>query len=133
MTLVESVRTCLSKYVDFTGRGRRSEYWWWYLTVAILNSVIWAVLVAPNATWTSTNGGFSYSASGGGVAVWMLVSLALFLPSLAALVRRLHDTDKSGAFFWIILIPLVGAIILLVFLATEGTRGPNKYGLDPKA
>ena len=54
--------------------------------------------------------------------------LLTVIPGLAVMVRRLHDTDRSGWWFWISLIPWIGAIILLVFLASEGTRGYNQYG-----
>ena len=66
-----------------------------------------------------------------GFILLFIVSLGFLLPYLAVAVRRLHDTDKSGAMIFIALIPLVGGIILLVFLATEGTSGPNRYGPDP--
>jgi uncharacterized membrane protein YhaH (DUF805 family) len=62
-----------------------------------------------------------------------IVSLALFLPGLAMSVRRLHDTDRSGWFVLLALIPLVGFIILLVFYVQEGTPGDNKFGANPKA
>jgi uncharacterized membrane protein YhaH (DUF805 family) len=55
----------------------------------------------------------------------------VFLPSISVTVRRLHDTDHSGWWWWIGLIPLVGIIVLIVWWATPGTRGPNKYGEDP--
>ncbi len=61
-----------------------------------------------------------------------IYSLAVLLPSLAVFVRRLHDIDKSGWWFFINLIPIVGQIWLLILLFTEGTRGTNKYGEDPK-
>ena len=62
-----------------------------------------------------------------------LVALGLIIPGIAVTVRRLHDTDRSGWFVLLALIPLVGAILLLVFYCTEGTRGPNRFGPDPKA
>lgn len=66
------------------------------------------------------------------VAAYALYSLAVLVPSLAVLVRRLHDTNRSGWWFFIALIPIVGPIVLLVWLATEGTYGANDYGYDPK-
>jgi uncharacterized membrane protein YhaH (DUF805 family) len=53
------------------------------------------------------------------------------MPSLSAMVRRLHDTDRSGWWYWLALVPLIGIIILIVWWATEGTRGPNRFGDDP--
>ena len=63
----------------------------------------------------------------------MIVGLLHFLPSLSVVVRRLHDVGKSGWFYLIILIPLIGAIWMLVLLASNGNVGENKYGADPKA
>lgn len=69
---------------------------------------------------------------------WVMLSLlglwwlVMFIPNLAVAIRRLHDTDKSGWMYLLVLIPLVGGIILLVFYCTEGTRGPNRFGPDPK-
>jgi MFS family permease len=88
---------------------------------------VWALTTSYLATWDS---GATFHA---GVAVVVgLVGLALLLPSWGVLVRRLHDTDHSGRFIFMVLIPLVGWIILLATLATDGTPGPNRYGPDPK-
>jgi len=66
-----------------------------------------------------------------GVLLADLVALGLFLPSLAAAVRRLHDTNRSGWFYLISLIPLVGIIILIAFMCQDSVRGPNRYGPSP--
>ena len=108
----------LKKYADFTGRARRKEYWsFWLLTLvayflaslvgSILGDLISSLLV-------------------------LAVAVGFFIPSLAAGVRRLHDTNRSGWWLLISLVPIVGSIILIVFLATDGNRGPNDYGPDPK-
>ncbi|MBN2177237.1 MAG: DUF805 domain-containing protein [Demequinaceae bacterium] len=133
MSFVESIKTCLSKYADFSGRARRSEYWWFYLAVMLTNWILFYAFVGTSyfTELSATNPDLEKYMFG--MSLVSLVSVALLLPSLAALVRRLHDTDKSGAYFFIGLIPIAGPIILLVFLATEGTRGPNQYGPDPKA
>ena len=116
MSLPDAVRTCLNKYVDFSGRARRSEYWWFALSIFIV------YLVAS----------FLGRAVSAGVLLADLVALGLFLPSLAVAVRRLHDTNRSGWFYLISLIPLVGTIILIVFMCQESVRGPNRYGPSPK-
>ena len=125
MTFPEAVRSCLSKYVTFSGRAQRSEYWWWFLftiLVGMIGSTIDGALL-PEGTEL----------------VAPLASLAIFLPSLAVGARRLHDRDMSG---WILLAFIVGLIIPLIniavligyiyLMATPGTTGPNKYGPDPK-
>ncbi len=65
--------------------------------------------------------------------LYCLVALALLIPGIAVTIRRLHDTDRSGWTLLFALIPLVGALLLLVFYITEGTSGPNRFGPDPKA
>jgi uncharacterized membrane protein YhaH (DUF805 family) len=68
-----------------------------------------------------------------GVALLGIYSLATLIPALAVNVRRLHDTDRSGWWLFIQLVPILGTIVLLVFLATDGTKGDNRFGPDPKA
>ncbi|UOQ53678.1 DUF805 domain-containing protein [Hymenobacter cellulosivorans] len=111
----------LRKYADFSGRARRKEYWM-FILFQILASIAAGIVDGVLGT------GFEY---GSGM-ISVLVSLGLFLPGLAVGVRRLHDVNKSGWFWLIVFIPLVGAIWLLVLACTEGTRGPNQYGPDPK-
>lgn len=106
LTLQESVATCLSKYADFSGRASRSEYWWFFLTVFLASAITGAISDV----------------------LQLIVGLGLFLPQLAVAVRRLHDTGKSGLWLFIGFIPLVGAIILIIWLATSGDRRPNAYG-----
>jgi uncharacterized membrane protein YhaH (DUF805 family) len=112
----EAVRAVLGKYADFSGRARRSEYWFWTLAVVLgyLVAVILAAIAKP----------FLYLA--------FLAYLAILLPSLAVAVRRLHDTGKSGWLILLGLIPLVGGIILLVFTVSDSTPGDNQYGPNPK-
>lgn len=110
--------TVLKKYAEFNGRARRSEYWYFVL-INVVISIILSLI--------------DYSIWGeGGAALSSIYSLAVLVPSLAVLVRRLHDTGRSG---WAILwgfIPLVGAILLIVWAATDGTPGSNEYGQNPK-
>lgn len=116
----------LKRYADFSGRSRRQEYWMFTLGMVILNVIQYALLFVT--------GGFSGEGSmlSGLVSiVFLIIFLGLLVPSIAVSVRRLHDTDKSGWFLLIGLIPLVG-IVLIVFMCMEGTRGPNRFGPDPK-
>ena len=106
----------LRQYVDFAGRARRKEYWMFTL-VSVIISVVLAIL--DNVLRIGILG--------------LLYSLAVVLPSLAVGVRRLHDTGRSGWWLLISLIPLIGAIVLVVFFATDGERQQNAYGPDPKA
>ncbi|MCJ7725024.1 MAG: DUF805 domain-containing protein [Acidimicrobiia bacterium] len=124
MTFGEAISTCLKKYADFTGRAARPEFWWFYLFIAIVN---WVLVF----TWYSSLSDPFNDSVPPGLVLSFVVGLALFLPILAAGVRRLHDTGKSGAALFIGMIPIAGAILLIVWLATEGTRGPNQYGEPP--
>ena len=113
----------LSKYADFSGRARRKEYWMF----ALINFVIALVLGVIDGVSGQK------SAQTGGVGILGgLYTLAMLVPSLAVGVRRLHDTNRSAWFLLLVLIPIAGPIIYLVFLAQEGTPGENQYGSNPK-
>ena len=114
MNFQDAVRTCLTKYVDFNGRARRSEYWFFFLFNVIVSIVANIIDAAVGTT-----------------AISLLAALALFLPSLAVAIRRLHDTSRSGWWVLIGLIPIVGWIILIVFYCQD-SHGDNKYGPSPK-
>ena len=112
----------LRKYATFSGRARRKEYWH-YVLFYVLIYVALLIVDAVTGTFSmeSELGFFS------GV-----FALGTLLPSMAVAVRRLHDTDRSG--WWLLLgvIPLVGAVVLLYFTIQEGDAGSNPYGADPK-
>ena len=109
----------LKKYAVFAGRARRTEYWMFALVNFIISVVLQIIARASGSNVLTI--------------ISLVYALALLLPGLAVLVRRLHDIGKSGAWFWIVLIPLVGPIWLLVLMATAGERNANRYGPDPKA
>lgn len=126
----------LKRYVDFQGRSRRKEYWMYILLVLIALIVAVALelsLGLGTAETTAYDDGFGGSAGYEGGPLMWIVLLATFLPTLAVQVRRFHDQDKSGWFVLLGLIPFVGGIIMIVFMCTEGTRGPNRFGPDPKS
>ncbi|MFY1696449.1 DUF805 domain-containing protein [Solwaraspora sp. WMMA2101] len=122
MSFTDAVRSVFTQYVGFSGRARRSEYWWFAL-FSLLVGIVTSIL--------DTALGTNFEDSTNGV-IGLLVSLALLLPSLAVAVRRLHDTDRSGWWILIGLIPIIGWIVLLVFYVQNGTPGPNRFGSDPK-
>jgi uncharacterized membrane protein YhaH (DUF805 family) len=120
----------LKNYATFTGRARRSEYWFF-----VLFNIIFAIVAALldnllGSTFTMNFGAGPVSSLYG--YIYTLYAIAVFIPGLAVLVRRLHDVGKSGWFFFIVLIPLAGIIWMLVLLFTDSVPGPNKYGLNPK-
>jgi uncharacterized membrane protein YhaH (DUF805 family) len=115
-------KVVLENYANFNGRARRAEFWWYALA-----NIIMAIIAMTLDSVLGTNieplpYGYAY----------IIYSLAVFLPGLAVGVRRLHDVGKSGWFYFIILVPLIGAIWLLVLFFTEGQHGENQYGPDPK-
>ena len=112
----------LKKYAVFSGRARRAEYWYFVL----FNLIVAFVLALIDTLLGTTTGVSSFGLLSG------IYSLAVLIPTLAVMVRRLHDIDRTGWWLLINLVPLVGTIVLLVFALTPGTPGSNQYGPDPK-
>jgi uncharacterized membrane protein YhaH (DUF805 family) len=107
----------LKKYAVFTGRARRKEYWMFSLinaVITILIMIIEGVVGSPSILGT-------------------IYGLAVLLPAIAVSVRRLHDTDRTGWWLLIALIPIIGAIVVLVFMVLDSQEGENQYGPNPKA
>lgn len=132
----------LKRYADFSGRSRRKEYWMFFLLQVIIYAVVMVVggmllgssMPAPGADgmYDEQAAAAMMGASSGLMLLYLVVALALLIPSIAVTVRRFHDQDKSGWLVLLGLIPFVGGLIVLVFMFLEGTRGPNRYGEDPK-
>ena len=114
MNLQEAVRSVLSQYAGFTGRARRSEYWFWTLAV-IIASIVASIL-------DSIIGAQIFG---------IVLILATIVPGIAVGIRRLHDISKSGWFLLSWLIPLVGAIVLIVWFVGD-SHPDNEYGPNPK-
>ena len=114
MTFGEAVRSGFDHYVKFDGRASRPAFWWWVLFVVLASvgaNIIDLAIGAP-----------VFSA---------IVGLGLLLPNLSVSIRRLHDTDRSGWWVLIWLIPLIGWIVLLVFYLQQGDAGENRFGPPP--
>ncbi|MEQ1542798.1 MAG: DUF805 domain-containing protein [Novosphingobium sp.] len=120
------------RYADFSGRSRRKEYWMFTLFSVIVAAVLIGLMFA-GSSGVDANGDPQLGALGylavGLLGLWVLGSL---IPSIAVTVRRFHDQDKSGWFYLLSFIPYVGGIVVFVFMLLEGTRGPNRFGADPK-
>lgn len=106
----------LKKYAVFSGRARRKEYWMFVLFNFIISFIISLI-----GTFIETLLFLQY-----------LYMLAILIPGIAVTVRRLHDTNRSGWWYFIVFIPIVGAIVLIVFLAQDSQSGENQYGPNPK-
>jgi uncharacterized membrane protein YhaH (DUF805 family) len=123
MTFVGAVKKCYAQYATFDGRAARPEFWYFmlfYFVAAIVTSIVDLALFN-----TAREGGFSPLSS-----IFAIVSL---IPSLAVGCRRLHDTDRSGWWQLIVFIPIVGWILLIVWWASAGTPGRNRFGDEASA
>jgi uncharacterized membrane protein YhaH (DUF805 family) len=118
----------LKRYADFSGRSRRKEYWMFTLGVALLYGSL-AIMMLGGLDESS--GDFS-PVSGFFLILWIVAGLAIIVPAVAVQVRRFHDQDKSGWFVLLNLIPYIGGLVVLVMMCLEGTKGPNRFGADPK-
>ena len=114
------IQCVTKKYVNFTERSRRKEYWLYTLCYTIVYTIISYIDISVGTV----------SATGIGT-LSTIFAIALLLPSLGVLVRRLHDTNRSGWWVLILLIPLVGMIWMIVLLCLQGTSGQNRFGEDP--
>jgi uncharacterized membrane protein YhaH (DUF805 family) len=133
-----AIATCFGKYASFTGRARRSELWWFVLFNFIVTVVL--NIVDNIAGFMIGFGTYTFDAGDGQAiidnpqlgalsTIWVLV---VFLPLLSVTVRRLHDTNRSGWWWWIQFVPCVGGIILFVFMLLDSTPGDNRFGTNPK-
>lgn len=107
---------CIKNYVNFSGRARRKEYWFFRLTIFLLTL---AIVFVESALGTD------------GIFLGLFL-LATFLPDLAVTVRRLHDVGRSGWWLSIVFVPIIGAILILIWFVTEGQKNENLYGSSPK-
>jgi uncharacterized membrane protein YhaH (DUF805 family) len=129
----EAVKSCFSKYATFSGRARRSEFWWFYLFTVIVYIVASLIdnLLGFTIVTSGENGTAVASYSPGWVSA--IAGLALILPWISVQVRRLHDRDATGWWWWLNVLCCIGPLVLIfAFYVQPGTPGPNKYGPDPK-
>jgi uncharacterized membrane protein YhaH (DUF805 family) len=114
------------KYAQFSGRARRKEYWLFILLFSAISLIAQWWLGGIEGT------GSASSTELLGALAFFSFAVASFIPCLAVGFRRLHDTNRSAWWFVLVLVPLLGQLILLVFMALPGTVGPNRFGPDPK-
>ena len=114
---IDAIKLAFKNYVNFNGRSRRSEYWWFVLFNIIIEIIIFilAKLITPNLIFLLS-----------------IYSLIIFLPGLGLAIRRLHDIGKSGWYIFIAFIPIVGIFILLYFFCLDSENQSNEYGESPK-
>ena len=112
----------LRKYATFDGRARRKEYWYFILFNAIAQFILTII--------DSVTGSFSPETGIGLLAG--IYTLAVLIPGIAVSVRRLHDTERSGWWLLVALIPIIGAIVLFIFMVLDSQTDENKFGINPK-
>lgn len=112
MNFIESIKTCYKKFFDFSGRASKSEFWWFQLYAIIIYALMFVF-------------------QGDLAILFSIITIANAIPNWAASVRRLHDTDKSGWFVLISIIPILGLIIFFLLMG-EGSKGKNRFGPKPK-
>lgn len=105
----DAIKICFTKYITFSGRASRAEYWWWFLFSFLVGTVT-----------SMLNDYLSFAAS-----------LVLFIPSLAVAWRRMHDIGKGGGWWFINFIPVVGFIIFIIWCVKESEHQPNRFGPEP--
>ena len=110
----EAVSVCFKKSFVWEGRASRAEFWWFELAQLLISIV---ALIIDQIIGTGV--------------LYIIAAIVFILPSIAVLIRRLHDTDRTGWWYWIQLLPLIGLIVILVFTLTGGDEGDNKYGPNP--
>lgn len=132
MSFMDSVRTCLRKYADFSGRARRSEYWFWYLAVSAAYVVVFVALMIPALITMDPVTQEPGVLGTIGSVLLIVIGLGTAVPMISAAVRRLHDTGRSGWFYLLAFIPFIGGFIGIVLLAVDGEPGPNRFGPDPR-
>lgn len=134
MDFFSAVKAGFANWLNVQGRALRSEYWWWALFSFI---VMFVASVADVAVFGSSFGsGYAMVDADGTMQMsdstslfTLISSLVLLIPSITVAIRRLHDIDKSGWWYLITLIPIVGVIVFIVFAVRPGTAGPNRFGL----
>ena len=109
MNFGQSIASVFKQYFVFSGRACRSEFWWFFLFQFIIALIL--AFIIPVLYW--------------------IYALGTLIPYLAVLVRRLHDTDRTGWWVLIVFVPIIGFIAWLVFTISPGDRGENRFGPDP--
>ncbi|HDT0722065.1 TPA: DUF805 domain-containing protein [Proteus mirabilis] len=118
-----------NNYANFSGRARRKEYWMFIVVNTIILAILYGIMFSSIDSYTGEMSGTGFVA----LIIIGIYSLATIIPNIAVTVRRFHDQDRSGWMILLSFIPFAGGLILFIFMCLEGTRGENRFGLDPKA
>lgn len=122
----DAINVCLKqKYASFQGRATRAEYWYFVLFAGL---IAFAAAFVGGILGAVFSGGDEDVATGFAVVFYCIVALGLLCPSISVLVRRLHDTGRSGWWYWLFLIPYLGGIVVFVFTLLGSQQRDNEYG-----
>ena len=121
MGFIEAIKVCFSKYFDFSGRARRSEYWFFYL-FTIISSLALGFVEGLIGIFPNTDQAILAN----------IFSLLVLIPSIAVGVRRLHDTNRSGWWLLLSFAIIIGWIVLLIWYCKDSDEGDNRFGSNPK-
>ncbi len=113
---IDAIKKGFKGYVVWNARSTRAEYWWWTLfalIVAVVSSILDSIIFGGDFGSVSP--------------IYSITTLALFLPGLSVFIRRLHDTDRTGWWFWIGLVPFVGIIVLFIFMLLPSKMAPTRW------
>lgn len=121
-SFIEAVTTCFKKYATFSGRARRSEYWYFALFIIVCQALLSAI----------GNAIFGVPDDGGTNILQTIFNFAVLIPQISVFWRRMHDIGKKGTWFFLALIPVIGWIIILVWECRDSQPGENEYGMSPK-
>lgn len=122
MNMIEATRMCFQKYAKFQGRARRAEFWWFTLFLMLAGI---GIDLVDRIILGFRLGEYEIGPIGA------LFAIATFIPAIAVGVRRLHDINRSGWWHLMFLVPIIGWIVLIVWWATSGNKGENRFGPDP--
>lgn len=131
MNFGQAIKTVFSKYAVFEGRATRPEYWWWYLFVSLVNIVLSVIAIAAlgpalRVDTMSTDPIYFIMGSMGALFFYYLVTLALIIPTLAVLVRRLRDTGRKAWYLLLVLVPVAGYVTLFVITVLPSKDADKK-------
>lgn len=133
MVLVQATISALKNYVNFAGRASRGDYWWYilgYVIVVVILAIVDTTVFGGGQTTMDTTEGMNVSYNAGPLAaIWIIGNI---IPLISIAIRRLHDSDRSGWFYLLVLIPLVNFYVLYLTII-KGTAGANRFGADPLA
>lgn len=113
---VDAIKMGFKGYVVWNARSTRPEFWWWALFVIVVAII---ALILDSVIFGTEAGMFG--------PIYIIAALVFLLPGISLVVRRLHDTNRTGWWYWIVLIPFVGGIVLLVFMLLSSTQGPTRW------